>query len=155
MTTLLQHVLPPLLPSLPITSSLSFHYTIDSLILSSTAGNLTDALFLSVRSALSDLRVPRTRNVAYEATQTATGDDILVEEKSAMAGIKGAAQGGKKSKQRVERGGGKAVALGAEFEVEDYWDEGDMLEEKVRDALPVCVTLNVVSSGGGAAYALS
>ncbi|KAL7418043.1 hypothetical protein BDY24DRAFT_373871 [Mrakia frigida] len=135
LTTLLQHTIPPLLPPLPITPSLSFHYTIDSLILSSSAGNLTDTLFLSVRSALHDLKVPRTRNVAYEAVLKSE------EGENDMAGIKGAAMGAKKDLR-----GGEKVARGAEFEVEDYWDEGDLLALDVRENLPVCVTLNLLSN---------
>lgn len=116
---------------------MSFHYTIDSLILSSSAGNLADTLFLSVRSALNDLKVPRTRNVAYEAVLRSEE----VEGENDMAGIKGAAMGAKK---KVDLRGGEKVARGAEFEVEDYWDEGDLLEKSVREGLPVCVTLNLV-----------
>jgi exosome complex component RRP42 len=137
LTTLLQHTIPPLLPALPITPSLSFHYIIDALILSSSSGNLTDALFLSVRSALFDLKIPRTRNVAYEAKEEkdAQGD-------SDMAGIKGAALGKKKDKKGEA---GMRQAAGAEFEIEDYWDEGDPLEDRVREELPVCITMNIVS----------
>lgn len=107
------------------------------MILSSSAGNLADALFLSVRSALYDLKIPRTRNVAYEAKEDkdAQGD-------SDMAGIKGAALG-KKKEQKGEAG--KRQAAGAEFEIEDYWDEGHPLEDAVREDLPVCITMNIVS----------
>lgn len=134
LTTLLQHTIPSLLPPLRITDSLSFHYTIDVLI-NQTGGNLVDTLFLSVRSALCDLKVPRTKNVAFEAA-------ILEEEgESDMAGIKGAALGNKKKLDRRN----KAYAAGAEFDLEDFGDEGEYLPASVRDSLPVCITLNIVS----------
>ncbi|CED85211.1 Exosomal 3'-5' exoribonuclease complex, subunit Rrp42 [Phaffia rhodozyma] len=139
LTTLVQQTIPPLLPPLPITSSLSFHYTIDTLLTSTAAGNIPDVVFLSIRSALSDLRVPRTRNVAYQAS-------LSIDEngESDMVGIKGAALGGGKKKGAADRKKGQALAKGAEFEIEDYWDEGERLDESVRLDLPVCITLNIL-----------
>lgn len=58
-----------------------------------------------------------------------------------MAGIKGAALGTRKDKKGEM---GKKQAAGAEFEIEDYWDEGDPLADDVRNSLPVCLTMNIV-----------
>ena len=138
LTTLVQHTIPPLLPRQPITPLLAFHYTIDVLVLSSAGGNLVDALFLSLRAALADLRVPVTRNVAFEASLL--GGD---EGESDMAGIKQAALGGKTKKKGGEQGR-KAFAAGAEFELVDSTEDGERLASEVREALPVCITLHIV-----------
>lgn len=42
-------------------------------------------------------------------------------------------------KQRVSR---RPVGGGAEFDLEDYWDEGECLRN--RDALPIGMTMNLV-----------
>lgn len=65
-----------------------------------------------------------------------------------MAGIKGAALGNKKKLDQRN----KAYAAGAEFDLEDFGDEGEYLPAGVRDSLPVCITLNVVSPIASPSY---
>lgn len=48
-----------------------------------------------------------------------------------------------KGVSKYDGGAGGRKGAGADFELEDYWDDGAPL--KNREALPVCVTLNLVS----------
>ena len=94
-------------------------------------GNVVDCLMLASRAALWDTKVPRTKGVEYRAprrhhTQGDVGMDVDVDEDS------------------EERGGleTKGVSRATDFELTDYWDEGEALSG--RELWPVCVTLNVV-----------
>ncbi|KAF8130595.1 ribosomal protein S5 domain 2-type protein [Boletus edulis] len=94
-------------------------------------GNVVDCLMLACRAALWDTKVPLTKWVEYRAPRrhAAQGDvgmDVDVDE---------------------EAGGGfetKGESRATDFELTDYWDEGEVLSG--RESWPVCVTLNVLSN---------
>ncbi|KAG8709827.1 hypothetical protein FRC08_017992 [Ceratobasidium sp. 394] len=98
---------------------------IDSLVISDD-GNLADVIWMSIRGALWDLRIPRTNPVSFRARdsdRTHKGDAFA----SAV-------------KTRHQTAGGKTGA--GDFELPDYWDDGEPLAE--RESLPICVTCNMV-----------
>jgi exosome complex component RRP42 len=102
----------------------------------SDAGNVLDALFIAARAALWDTKVPRTRAVEYRAG-TATG------------GADTKSKGGRTGEEEmdVDRPAEsgfetRAISKAADFELEDYWDEGEVLAG--RERWPVSVTLNLV-----------
>ena len=101
------------------------------------AGSVPDALFMAARAALWDTRVPRTRAVEYRAASGTSG-----------AKGKNAAQGAGAGDMDVDgpaasafdtREAGRAAA---DFELLDYWEEGEVLSG--RERWPVGVTLNLV-----------
>lgn len=79
-------------------------------------GNVVDCLMLACRAALWDTKVPRTKGVEYRAPHghATQGDGF-------------------------EREG---LSRATDFELTDYWDEGEVLSG--RESWPVCVTVNVV-----------
>lgn len=96
---------------------------VDALVLSD-AGNIFDALFIAIRGALWDLKIPRTHGIQFDSQPPGKsggeGDimkDVLRERRRADA---------------------------IDFELEDYWDDGDPLAN--RDSLPIAITLNLVSN---------
>lgn len=96
----------------------------------SDAGNVYDALFMAARAALCDTRVPRTKAVEYRPNKREgerDGGDMDVD-----------------SEQQSGLDTRRAKAPAADFELEDYWDDGAVLGG--RDAWPVSVTLNLVPS---------
>ena len=103
----------------------SWTLNLETIILSSDGGNLHDVLTLAARSALYDMKIPRTRGVGYQDNRTLDNEEL--------SGMKGLLKGGKAGKKNNE----------VDFELESYWDQGAPLEG--REDLPVCVTLNVVS----------
>ena len=92
-------------------------------------GNVVDCLMLACRAALWDTKVPRTKQVAYRAPPRHDTQRDMDTDPDA-----GAAETGSL--------GTKSVSKATDFELTDYWDEGEMLSG--REAWPVCVTLNVV-----------
>jgi len=75
---------------------------------------------MAARAALWDTHVPMTRPVALKAPQRTIGEDI------------------------VESGlDTRHFSQAADFELEDYWNEGQVLQG--RDRWPICTTLNLVS----------
>ena len=92
---------------------------VDAVVLSD-AGNIYDVLFIATRAALWDTRVPRTKGVEYQAPENKGGDAF-----------------------KVAVGRRSRFTRGADFELEDYWDDGEPLID--RHLWPVCITLNVVS----------
>lgn len=97
---------------------------LDIVVLSDT-GNVYDALFMAARAALWDTKVPRTRSIEYKAKKSGKEGDMDVDEAPAS---------GFDTRSR---------ANATDFELPDYWDEGEPLYG--RDAWPVCVTMNIVS----------
>lgn len=97
------------------------------LIVLSDAGNVHDALFMAARAALWDTKIPRTKSVEYKVTKTTQGGDMDVDQDT---------RSGFDTRQQ------KSSA--ADFEITDYWDEGEVLDG--RDRWPICVTLNMVGS---------
>jgi exosome complex component RRP42 len=124
MTTILHQSLshpslhPPNLSILP--GKKSWLLNLDLVVLAD-AGNVYDALFIAARAALCDTKVPRTRSIEYKAPGTKVGD-VDVESGLDTRHMKTTA---------------------ADFELSDYWDEGEPLGGGIQ--WPVCVTLNVVS----------
>ncbi|RDB21882.1 Exosome complex component RRP42 [Hypsizygus marmoreus] len=106
----------------------SWLLNLDVLVLAD-AGNVYDALFIAARAALWDTKVPRTRSVEYKARKTTgtkpggTGDMDVDEETPS----------GFDTRQ---------IQNATDFELPDYWDEGEVLDG--REKWPVCVTLNLV-----------
>lgn len=97
-------------------------------------GNLHDIMSMAIRSALYDLKIPRTRPVAYMQENKAVGD----EEEGEDAGMKALLKTRKKAKTQQDK-----QATAADFELLDYEaDTGEPLQG--RDALPVTVTLYMV-----------
>ncbi|KAI6165091.1 ribosomal protein S5 domain 2-like protein [Pisolithus thermaeus] len=98
------------------------------------AGNVVDCLMIACRAALVDTRVPSTRSVEYRAPGRQSGtlnevsDDIMDVD-----------QGKNGSSSMLET---RNPSSAVDFELADYWDEGEVLEP--RDAWPVCVTLNML-----------
>ncbi|CAK5263680.1 unnamed protein product [Mycena citricolor] len=99
------------------------------------SGNVYDALFMASRAALWDCKVPRTRAVEFKAP---AGANPPPAESGQMA---------MDSDAPVPQSGfdTRAIARAVDFELPDYWDEGEVLDG--RDAWPICVTLNIVSVG--------
>ena len=94
-------------------------------------GNIVDCLMLACRAALWDTKVPRTKAVEYKAprrrvAQVDVGMDVDADDAA-------------EEKGSLET---KDTSNATDFELTDYWDEGERLNG--RDSWPVCVTLNVV-----------
>jgi exosome complex component RRP42 len=100
-------------------------------------GNAYDALFMAARAALWDTKVPRTRSVEYQARKSGTTKGNGNE-----SGEKGG--GDMDVDEEVVSGfDTRQIQTATDFELPDYWDEGEPLGG--RDNWPVCVTLNIVS----------
>jgi exosome complex component RRP42 len=104
---------------------------LDALVLSADGGNLYDALIIAARSALWDLKLPKTRGIGYNSAPNLAEDEENQERDVDMVGFSALLKGGK-------RGKGNEI----DFELESYWDEGEPLQD--RELLPVSVTLNLV-----------
>jgi exosome complex component RRP42 len=102
--------------------------TLEAVIISDS-GNVLDALVVASRAALWDLRIPRTKGLDYQPAQSAA-EEMEVDAAGKDA-FKSAIIGPRQAKSTVD------------FELEDYWDGGVPLQG--REALPVCITLNLVS----------
>lgn len=102
---------------------------LDAVILSDS-GNVVDALFMAARAALWDTKVPRTRAVEYRAPEA---------RKLSKEEIPGAMDVDETTSGFDTRG---MAQTAADFELPDYWDEGEVLHG--RDRWPVCITLNLV-----------
>lgn len=137
----------PQLVILPPPQTKLWRVYVDLIILSAgpQSGLLYDSVTLAARAALWDLKIPKTRGVAFQSkskpTSTQqqaggqpTGGGMDVDQ-TEMLGMKGLLRSG--------RAGTKAAA-GSEvdFELESYWDEGAPL--KNREHLPVAITLHLV-----------
>lgn len=100
---------------------------LDAVVLSD-AGNIHDVLFMACRAALWDTRIPRTRAVEYRSGETGVETQ---DQDTEMSDIWKAAIRTKKATRA------------ADFELEDYWDQGARLSG--RSKCPVAITLNIVS----------
>lgn len=97
------------------------------LVVLSDAGNVYDALFMAARAAMWDTKVPVTRAVQYtaksgNATKPADGKE---EAEESLSGFDT-----------------QQIPSAADFDLPDYWDEGEAL--KGRELWPLCITLNIV-----------
>lgn len=140
----------PQLVILPAPQTKVWRVYVDLIILSAgtSTGPLYDAVTLAARAALWDLKIPKTRGIAFQSKSkskqepsqkeaAAAGSSTMDIDQTEMLGMKGLLRSG--------RGGTKAAA-GSEvdFELESYWDEGAPLKD--REQLPVAITLNLVRS---------
>ena len=101
----------------------------------SDAGNIYDALFMAARAALWDTKVPRTRSVEYKARKGGSGN--------ASVGDKAGGSGDMDLDEDTPSGfDTRHISNATDFELPDYWDEGEVLDGK--DRWPVCITLNLV-----------
>ncbi|KAI0076679.1 ribosomal protein S5 domain 2-like protein [Panus rudis PR-1116 ss-1] len=107
----------------------SWLLNLDVVILSD-AGNAYDAMFMAARAALWDTKVPVTRPVQYKARNTTEPQNTENEQMD----VEG---------QGVDSSGfsTKRLPSATDFELPDYWDEGEPLDG--QDRWPVCITLNV------------
>lgn len=103
----------------------SWLLNLDLMVLSDS-GNVYDALFIAARSALRDTKVPRTRSVQYQPKSNVVGDQDAEMSADGSGSIFNM----------------REVTKAAEFELADYWDEGEPLD--INQEWPVCVTLNLV-----------
>ena len=92
------------------------------------AGNAYDVMFMAARAALWDTKVPRTRGVQYTSRKGAAATTNMDVDED------GAAPSGFDTRR---------IPTATDFELPDYWDEGEVLQG--RESWPVCVTLNIVS----------
>ncbi|ELU44925.1 3' exoribonuclease family domain-containing protein [Rhizoctonia solani AG-1 IA] len=99
---------------------------VDSLVISD-AGNLVDVLWMAIRGALWDLRIPRTNPVSF---RTRDSDKA----------IRGGDAFSSAVKSKYQSAGGKSGA--GDFDLPDYWDDGEPLNN--RDSLPVSITYNLL-----------
>ena len=98
------------------------------LVVLSDAGNVYDAMFMAARAALWDTKVPVTRAVQYTANSgnaTKPADEKLDSEET-LSGFDT-----------------RQIPSATDFDLPDYWDEGEPLGG--RETWPLCVTLNLVS----------
>ncbi|CAA7261950.1 unnamed protein product [Cyclocybe aegerita] len=108
------------------------------LVVLADAGNVFDALFMAARAALCDTKVPRTRNVEYKARKGTS---------SVVGSLAASGESWKGDMDLDEEGGSgfdtRSIQQQAtDFELPDYWDEGEPLDGQSR--WPICVTLNIV-----------
>ncbi|KAF9526051.1 ribosomal protein S5 domain 2-type protein [Crepidotus variabilis] len=110
------------------------------------SGNAFDAMFMAARAALCDTKVPRTRAVEYRAS------DSKLKGKTSSGGIMGAVLDASSSKDmdvdvdvmESSSFNTRVHSKATDFELPDYWDEGEILDGKGR--WPICITLNIVSA---------
>ncbi|KAG2017575.1 cytidylyltransferase [Coprinopsis cinerea AmutBmut pab1-1] len=108
-------------------------------------GNVLDVLFLAARAAVWDTRVPRTKVVEWKARPMGgavvgggAAKDVGGKEKGKDADRMDVDDTEQPTSGFDTRQLNKAV----DFELPDYWDEGEPLEGSEK--WPVCVTLNLV-----------
>ncbi|KIM41699.1 hypothetical protein M413DRAFT_18712 [Hebeloma cylindrosporum] len=111
------------------------------------SGNVYDAVFMAARAALWDTKVPRTRSVEYKAKKGVVGaggaiSSSIGKKKGAGSGEEGGGGDMDVAEEVVSGFDTRQIRNATDFELPDYWDEGEVLDG--RDAWPVCVTLNVV-----------
>jgi len=113
----------------------SWLLNLDAIVLSDS-GNVYDALFLAARSALWDTKVPKTRSVQYQPKSNVLSDQDVEMSADGSGSIFNT----------------REIANAADFELADYWDDGEPL--KITQEWPVCVTLNLVSAKSPPTYFL-
>ncbi|KAI0328975.1 ribosomal protein S5 domain 2-like protein [Cubamyces sp. BRFM 1775] len=111
----------------------SWLLNLDAVILADT-GNAVDALFMAARAALWDTKVPRTRAVEYQAPE----DSRTTRDSASAMDVD--------NREAIPAASGfdtrEMVKTAADFELPDYWDEGEVLHG--RERWPVCITLNLL-----------
>lgn len=100
------------------------------------SGNVYDAIFMAARAALWDTKVPRTRSIEYKAKKGESGTSTVI----GQASISGDMDVDEEGTSGFDT---RQISNATDFELPDYWDEGEVLDG--RQFWPICVTLNVVS----------
>ncbi|OJA18648.1 hypothetical protein AZE42_10845 [Rhizopogon vesiculosus] len=98
-------------------------------IIFSDAGNVFDAIFMAARAALWDTKVPRTRSVQYRTQKSDRKDATRAMDVDEATHVGSALD----TRETVQV---------SDFELPDYWDEGEPLDG--RQIWPVCLTLNLL-----------
>lgn len=111
----------------------SWLLSLDIVVLSD-AGNIYDAMFMAARAAFWDTKVPITRAVQYSAKNSRVNAANPADQDDRME-----MDDGRNSGFDVRK-----VQTATDFELPDYWDEGEPLGG--RELWPVCVTLNIHGS---------
>ncbi|KLO12094.1 ribosomal protein S5 domain 2-like protein [Schizopora paradoxa] len=101
---------------------------VDALVLADD-GNVYDALFLAAAAALHDTRIPRTRPIEYRPNNARSQASADASD-DPMDGASGLDT--------------HAMPKATDFELMDYWDEGEPLVCPNGMSWPICVTLNLV-----------
>jgi len=102
------------------------------IVILSDEGNIYDALFMASRAALWDTKVPGTRTVEYRAKKAPVTKDKAAVGAGDMD-VDDETPSGFDTRQQ---------SSAADFELSDYWGEGEDLSGKEK--WPICVTLNMV-----------
>lgn len=102
-------------------------------------GNALDAIFVAAVAALRDTRVPRTKAVEYRSKARARAGQGDVEMWDSDRVEK---RGEQNSYSALDT---RSWQNATDFELEDYWDEGEPLRLGCNASWPVCITINIVS----------
>ncbi|KAF8154079.1 ribosomal protein S5 domain 2-type protein [Crassisporium funariophilum] len=102
------------------------------LVILADSGNAYDAIFMAAKAALWDTKVPRTRSVEYKAKKTGPTASVAVGGGGSMD----------VDEDTVSGFDTRQITHATDFELPDYWDEGEVLDGRHR--WPVCITLNLV-----------
>ncbi|KAG6818730.1 hypothetical protein H0H93_002439 [Arthromyces matolae] len=121
------------------------------------SGNILDTIFLASRAALWDTKVPRTRAVEYRAPHTQANSSSSKGKGKQSSNTDSAmdVDGDVDPEEKVEekdaiqsgfdtRALNRKINRALDFELPDYWDEGEVLDG--RGNWPVGITINLVSS---------
>lgn len=121
---------PTLHPSnLTIVSGKKYWLVHLDIIILSDCGNIHDALFIAASAALRDTKIPRTRQIEYKAQNSHKMKEDVEDVQMTDVGQSGFDT--------------RAVKSSTDFELVDYWDDGEPL--KNASGWPVCITLNLVN----------
>jgi len=93
---------------------------------------------MAARAALWDTKIPRTRAVEYKARKGVAGSAGV----SAAVGKLGGSGDMDVDEDTPSGFDMRQIQHATDFELPDYWDEGEVLDG--RDMWPVCITLNLV-----------
>jgi len=107
------------------------------LIILADSGNTYDAVFMAARAALWDTKVPRTKSVEYKARKSRSTT-------TTTSAIEGGSGNMDIDQDTISAFDTRQVQTATDFELPDYWDEGEVLDG--RQHWPVCITLNLISS---------
>lgn len=99
---------------------------------------------MAARAALWDTKVPRTRSVEYKARKSRSTTASAIEGGSGNMDIDEDTVSGFDTRQ---------VQTATDFELPDYWDEGEILDG--RQHWPVCITLNLVTGNHSTPFRFS
>ena len=165
---LIDHVVPYLPPLAIIAPWKYFQPQIHVTISNTSSGSVEWTLVTAVRAALADLKVPKTRHVGYEQLVHGSSHEDQAGGASAAGGmvnsdlgLTGAVRSANPSTTKKGSSGPKRMVVTGKGRAEyartgpgDDWDldtedtmegEGERMLQHVRDGLPVCVTMHLVS----------